>query len=376
MLRNSVDIVELKNRQTFPKNNYFCYRWRIKDHFNRSIDRQQFHLNAMGAGNDVSLMNDRIMQLYKSSFGSSRKDLIVGLAQEAMTFLERRRSQQKRSQECERALADSTISLVQHVFNVLLAFSAELNSLMGLSELFITPSEPDVKKVSNHKETLTHVVQAGFSTNLYRLVVDGRLDCINFYIVPSDTMLSLQEITLNYNPVEKWNSKLYPAGDVYWFAGESLMEDDMVEVICAQLLSALIQTTEERLMPPEQFTEPQSYNLFELAAPAPWEVDMQRLRTGNEATPEPFQARQYSTNSNKTDVADWQTQTARGVDSLITLEQFATPGLAEEIGLLTGYDIPALAIDETKKATSKRAKTSKVKTAAEKPKGKSRKSAK
>jgi hypothetical protein len=103
---------------------------------------------------------------------------------------------------------------------------------------------------------------------------------------------------------------------------------------------------------------------------------MQRLRTGSEATPEPIQARQYNTNSNQTDVADWQTQTARGVDSLITLEQFATPGLAEEIGLLTGYDIPALAIDETKKATSKRAKTSKAKTAAEKPKGKSRKSAK
>ncbi|HMX44985.1 MAG TPA: hypothetical protein PKC93_03500, partial [Candidatus Obscuribacter sp.] len=98
MLRNSVDLEELKNRRSFPKNNYFCYKWRIKDHFNRSIDRQIFHLRALGASNDVSLMNDRIMQLYKSSFGSSRKDLIVDLARDAMSFLDRRRSDQKRQQ--------------------------------------------------------------------------------------------------------------------------------------------------------------------------------------------------------------------------------------------------------------------------------------
>ncbi len=49
MLRNSVDLEELKNRRSFPKNNYFCYKWRIKDHFNRSIDRQIFHLRALGA---------------------------------------------------------------------------------------------------------------------------------------------------------------------------------------------------------------------------------------------------------------------------------------------------------------------------------------
>lgn len=138
MLRNSVDLEELKNRRSFPKNNYFCYKWRIKDHFNRSIDRQIFHLRALGASNDVSLVNDRIMQLYKSSFGSSRKDLIVDLARDAMSFLDRRRSDQKRQQAKELRLSTATIELVQYASNVLLGFSTELNSLMGLSELFIT----------------------------------------------------------------------------------------------------------------------------------------------------------------------------------------------------------------------------------------------
>lgn len=340
MLRNSVDIDELKNRQSFPKNNYFCYKWRIKDHFNRSIDRQKFHLNAMGAGNDVSLMNDRILQLYKSSFGSSRKDLVVGLAQEAMNFLDRRRSQQKRAQQNERALSDSTRQLVDYVFNILLAFSAELNSLMGLSELFITAAEPEGKKVSSSKESLTHILQAGFSTNLYRLVIDGRLDGINFYIVPADTMLALQEITLNYNPIEKWHSKLYPNGDVYWFTGDTLMQDDMAEIICAELLRALIQATEERLMPPEQYVEQifgkHDNNLYELAAPAPWEVDLQRRRGETQKTETTQQQADACPQADR----NWQTQTARGIQALpkdlAEANSFSTPGLAEAIGLMTG----------------------------------------
>lgn len=351
MLRNSVDINELKNRQSFPKNNYFCYKWRIKDHFTRSIDRRQYELHTMGAGNDVSLMNDRILQLYKASFGISRKDLIVGLAQDAMNFLDRRRGQQKRAQQCERALAESTLSLVHHVFNVLLAFSAELNSLMGLSELFITAAEPEAKKVGSAKEALTHVVQAGFSTNLYRLVIDGRLDCINFYIVPADTLLALQDITLNFNPLEKWHSKLYPSGEVYWFAGDSLIQDDMVEIICSELLRALIQATEERLMPPEQYVEHETH-LFELAAPAPWEVDMQRVRGGSE--PEAVSAGKESSKNQQAAVCSescadsgWQSQTGRGLPSLGSLSSgqnnpFCTPGLAEEMGLMTGCDLPFL----------------------------------
>jgi hypothetical protein len=95
---------------------------------------------------------------------------------------------------------------VHHIFNVLLAFSAELNSLMGLSELFITACEPEAKKVGSAKEALTHVVQAGFSTNLYRLVIDGRLDCINFYIVPADTLLALQDINNLLRTSESLNS--------------------------------------------------------------------------------------------------------------------------------------------------------------------------
>ena len=273
MLRNSVDLEELKNRRSFPKNNYFCYKWRIKDHFNRSIDRQIFHLRAQGASNDVSLMNDRIMQLYKSSFGSSRKDLIVDLARDAMSFLDRRRSDQKRQQAKEMRLSTATIELVQYASNVLLGFSTELNSLMGLSELFITASEPEAKKLGACGDGITHVVQAGFSTNSFRLVIEGRLECINFYLVPADSLLTLNEIAMNYEPLEKWRSLIGDTGNVQWYSGGQAIAEDMVEVICSELLRLLLAATQERLMP-ELESVAQDESFFELSAPAPWELDL------------------------------------------------------------------------------------------------------
>lgn len=280
MLRNSVDLEELKNRRSFPKNNYFCYKWRIKDHFNRSIDRQIFHLRAQGASNDVSLMNDRIMQLYKSSFGSSRKDLIVDLARDAMSFLDRRRSDQKRQQAKELQLSTATIELVQYASNVLLGFSTELNSLMGLSELFITASEPEAKKLGACGEGITHVVQAGFSTNSFRLVIEGRLQCINFYLVPADSLLTLNEIAMNYEPLEKWRSLIGEDGSVGWYAGGHAIAEDMVEVICSELLRVLLAATQERLMP-ELEAACVTEASFELSAPAPWELD-QACRSQND----------------------------------------------------------------------------------------------
>lgn len=274
MLRNSVDLDELKNRQTFPKNNYFCYKWRIKDHFNRSIDRQQFHLNSLGANNDKSLMNDRIMQLYKSSFGTSRKDLIVDLAQEAMSFLEKRRTEKKRAEETEMMLSQATTSMVDFASNILLGFSTELNSLMGLSELFITAAEPESKKLGAGTDGgITHVVQSSFSTHTFRLAIEGRLEVINFYLVPADTMLTLNEIARHYEPLERWRSTIEANSAVTWHNDEGVVTRDVAEVICAELLRYLIAATQERLAPTEQKESADEF-FFEMSAPAPWEVDI------------------------------------------------------------------------------------------------------
>jgi hypothetical protein len=338
MHSNSGELENYKNRFSFPKNNFFCYKWRIKDHFSTSIDRQRFHLNVLGAGNDRSLMNDRIMGLYKSSFGSSRKDLVVNLANDAMAFLDRRRQQQKRVQESERALSQATAELAQHVFNILLAFSSELNSLMGLSEIFISANEPETRRLGSNKEGITTLLnQSSFSTCFYRLVVEGRLESLNFYLVPSDAVISMNEISLNYQPLERWQSKLQPNGSVHWYSGEHMLEGESVDVVCAELLRVLLESTQERLMPAEMMEV--SRSIFELSAPAPWEVDATK-RTADSG------AGSNTSNCNTGNNAGY-------MGSEIVYSQpeykeekvelpFSNPALVDDIGLMTLYDIPCV----------------------------------
>lgn len=271
MLRNTVDQTqEITNRQRFPKNNSFCYRWRILDDFSRSIDRQMFHLKVAGAGNHRSLLADKILQLYKGRYHGTRQDLIVELAQDAMKFLEKRRFENHKLSKAEVMLSKATTELMDRVFNTLLAFSTELNSLLGLSELFMTATEPEVKKRSNNSETSIAVsVQAHLSTSLYRLVIEGKTDSISFYVIPSDNILALPEISLHYEAIAVWRPQITAQGQVYWLSTAGILTEEMVDVSCAELLRKLLETTQERLAPSERLGREENCG-FDLLEVDPW----------------------------------------------------------------------------------------------------------
>jgi len=273
MLRNQVDVNEVVNRQRFPKNNYFCYRWRILDNFNRSIDRQMFHLSVQGADNHRGLLADKILQLYKARYHGSRQDLIVDLAQDAMKFLDRRREKHHNLSKQEVMLSKATRELMDRTFNTLLAFSTELNSLLGLSELFIAASEPEVKKrSSNHETSIAISVQSHLSTSLFRLVIEGTQDKISFYMIPADNILALSEMAERYNPIEIWNARFDDQHRVFWVSNDGILTEEMHEVSCAELLRVLLGTTQEGLSPSDyrELEKSKSYDLLEVD---PWQRD-------------------------------------------------------------------------------------------------------
>jgi hypothetical protein len=271
MLRNSPDYSEITNRQRFPKNNYFCYRWRILDHFSTSIDRQKFHLSVQGADNHRSLLADKVLQLYKARYHGNRQDLIVNLAQDAMKFLDRRRNEHQMLSKTEVLLSKATRDLMDRTFNTLLAFSTELNSLLGLSELFMTATEPEVKQRSNNHETSIAIyIQCHLSTSLFRLVIDGRQDTMSFYLIPADNILGLTELADRYEAIATWRAQFDNQNRVYWVADEGILTEDMLEVACADLLRVLLGTTQEGLSPSHRYSEEKNAN-YDLSELDPWQ---------------------------------------------------------------------------------------------------------
>lgn len=263
MLRDLVSREQVENKRNFPKNNYFCYRWRVKDNFNRSIDRQMFHLSVHGADNHKGLMSHKILQLHKSRFKGNRKDLVVSLAQDAMSFLDKRRMEHNANSTEQVLYSSSMIEMVDMCFNLLLSCATELNTILGLSELFITATEPNFEVKDKIKETVCSRTQCRFSTSLYSLVVEGRRETINFYIVPSDELIAAEDVALQFQSITKWSAAI-KENDVVWMSQGMELSDEVIEVCAIQLLGQLIEKTKERLSPiAEQEKESEEYPLFE-----------------------------------------------------------------------------------------------------------------
>lgn len=271
MLRDLVSREQVANRQNFPKNNYFCYKWRVKDNFNRSIDRQMFHLSVHGADNHKSLMSHKMLQLHKSRFKGNRRDMVVNLAQDAMEFLEQRRLEHSVHSNEQVIYSTAMTDMVEMCFNLLLSCATELNTILGLSELFITATEPNFEIKDKTKETVCSYTQCRFSTSLYSLVMEGRREKINFYIVPSDELISVEEVALQYESITKWSATMNKNKQAVWMSQGMELNDDVLEVSAIQLLSQLIDKTKERLVPiTEQDSKEQEFALFE---DDPWQKE-------------------------------------------------------------------------------------------------------
>lgn len=272
MLRHLISRQEVENRQNFPKNNYFCYRWRVKDHFNKSIERQMFHLAVHGAGNHKSLMNHKVLQLHKSRFTGNRRDLVVNLAQDAISFLDMRRMEHSKSSKEQVFYSTAMIDMVDMCFNLLLSCATELNTILGLSELFITATEPNFEVKDKTKETVCSFTQGRFSTSLFSLVIEGRREKIKFYIIPADELIAIEEVGLQYESIASWKARFGKDGRVIWMCQGMELSDEVLEVSAIQLLSQLIEKTKERLTPLEEQDKPKNeYALFE---EDPWQKDV------------------------------------------------------------------------------------------------------
>lgn len=272
MLRHLISRQEVENRQNFPKNNYFCYRWRVKDHFNKSIERQMFHLAVHGADNHKSLMNHKVLQLHKSRFTGNRRDLVVNLAQDAISFLDMRRMEHSKSSKEQVLYSTAMIEMVDMCFNLLLSCATELNTILGLSELFVTATEPNFEVKDKTKETVCSFTQCRFSTSLFSLVMEGRRERIKFYIVPADELIAIEEVGLQYESIASWKARFGKDGQVIWMCQGMELSDEILEVSAIQLLSQLIEKTKERLTPIEEQDKPnQEYALFE---EDPWLKDV------------------------------------------------------------------------------------------------------
>lgn len=143
-------------------------------------------------------------------------------------------------------VAGATTSLMDRIFSIFRAYSTELNSMLGLSELFITATEPQVtKRTTQNPASRAICVQSNIATSFFRLVIEGKQDTISFYLIPTNSTLSLNEVSLRCSALSSWKAHFGARDHVIWESPEGILTEELLNVACLDLIRHLIDASLE-----------------------------------------------------------------------------------------------------------------------------------
>jgi hypothetical protein len=262
----------LRHATKYPKNNYFCYRWRVVDNFSKSIDREQYHQQLFGGEYYQSLQNERILALYKMTYHRRKNDFLSKLTQDARSFLDGRRTALAQAVREESAFTKSMATQVDSIFNILLSCSIELNTVLGFSELFVAATEPEVQTYTSGGQTKVRSLHCRFSTNSHSLVLHGRKNRIDVFVLPVEDLLGAKNPGEDHEPMAVciaettgedvvWNVDIVtkecegPYAPVKRTHKKYKLTEETMETLCHFALKELIESTQMMLSMPSQQTE-------------------------------------------------------------------------------------------------------------------------
>jgi hypothetical protein len=253
---------DMRSQKRYPKNNAFCYRWRVIDNFNKTVERELFDLHLSGGAYHQSLQNERILALYKMTYRRNKSDFISKLTQDAMSFLDNRRSVLSKQVQEESAYTKSMAMIVDSLFNIVLSCSIELNTVLGFSELFVAATEPEVETYTSNGQSKVRSLHFRFSTSTFGLVVHGQKNRINFYVVPIEELFGSKNPSSAHEPIAsctgglvdddvQWTMEVpdFNPNDPYAPATTKTHEltEDAMEAVCHYALRYLIEATQKTL---------------------------------------------------------------------------------------------------------------------------------
>jgi hypothetical protein len=234
-----------RNASRFPKNNHFCYRWRVVDEFNKSIDRDLHNARLYGGDFHQSLINERVLATFKTSKLKFNQDFMEQITADAREFLHARKSKAIEASQLENVYTKSMSAVLQGMFDILLSCSIEFNTKLGFSELFIASMEPEVMQFTTPTGKTTSL-RARFSTSHFSLVLNGYKNEIKFFILPVEELMGLSSFGYGREALLTLTGSLTEEG-VIWSTNEGLVTEDEAEMICLDTMKQLVDQTCEVL---------------------------------------------------------------------------------------------------------------------------------
>ncbi len=235
-------------RHNHFKQNLFCYRWRVIDSRSKTVDRSFDHLHILDCEYERSIVHEQILSSYKMRYRTSQSDMMSNLLESAIEFLDGRRKEASRSMHEETVYTESMAARMNHIFNVMLSCSIEMNTVLGFSELYLAVTEPELVAGGLNIRQKISALRARVSTSLYSIVVHGSKNQIKFFLMPIREMMGLENASAAYTPIATIQAELVD-DQVVWFESESRDDvcDDSLDELCINLIKQLIESTKSAL---------------------------------------------------------------------------------------------------------------------------------
>jgi len=235
--------IDWRARARFPKNNFFCYRWRVVDNFNKSIEREMFEMNLQAGNFHKALVNEKVLALYKMSYRKTKNDFMSQITQSALEFLENRRQELSEAVKEEATYTTSMTEMIHAMFNILLSCSIELNTVLGFSELFVAAMEPEAVTITKGNQTKLGSLRARLTTTMFSLVIHGQKNQIAAYVLPVEDLIGLS--TAGREPMVLLQATREEDDSIIWEIDGEPLDEDMLEETCLRLLHQLVQRTQD-----------------------------------------------------------------------------------------------------------------------------------
>ncbi len=219
----------------------------------RSVDRQGFENGGFG---DVSpdereaALSQQILVYHESQTAETGNDWMYKLKEDSMQYLAEKRGINLQQIYRESIYKKGIETLIDKIYGLLQRYQFEFNQVAGGTELHVSGTiSGDVTEVTRFnklreaEETKTYF-RARMSTRSHSLVLRGKDDCIDFYLIPVNKVMALSKSEVDYRPLTRIQVKISELG-MMWRMSDGNPAVDSLDELCMWLFSALIQVTKE-----------------------------------------------------------------------------------------------------------------------------------
>ena len=250
LLHNIQAIAKNSKKAHITKEPFFDRQWGNNAAFKKTIDRADY---TQETPDGTAEINEQILVLYKAKpqtkASEERGEFLNQMASDSMNFIKEQRTKMEKAHREETLCQASMAAMIEHVFEILKAYSYELNSALGYGPLHVAGTSPQpvtevvkFNKLRQAEETVTYY-RARLSTPSFSLVLRGDKKGIQFYLIPVERALGLSQTEKHFHTIAKLNTRLV-GNHVFWELedGKSLTPS-MVEFTCMELFQKLIEET-------------------------------------------------------------------------------------------------------------------------------------